>query len=91
MGRLEEAVAELGRARALVPDNREAAFELARSLYRLGRLQEVRHLLEEVISQGVSESRFHFLLGRACYELKDLPCGKRETERAEAIKDANEP
>jgi len=85
--RLEQSIEQLKRAAKLNPNSVEAYFEQARSLYRLGRLDEARRVLAEALEHQLQDSRLHFLLGRICYEQGDRACGDKHTALSQQDRD----
>lgn len=86
-GRLEESLEPLRSALQLSGGRSpEALLELARSLYRLGRLPHARSELEAGLKRVDPDPRLHHLLARVCYEQGDAECGGRHSRLSEELR-----
>jgi tetratricopeptide (TPR) repeat protein len=89
-GKLEKSIQVLKKAASLSPNDGESAYELGKSYYRIRNYPESRHALQEAIRLNPSDSRFHYLIARVCYESSDQECGDRHSRLAAALNQTGE-
>jgi tetratricopeptide (TPR) repeat protein len=68
MGRHEEALSHLDRARQLKPDDLEVSLRRSAALYALGRLDESAQVCEEAIAAGAPYAAFHAQLAQIRFD-----------------------
>jgi tetratricopeptide (TPR) repeat protein len=84
-GRVEAALVDLERARAMGPPDGRTLVSLGRCLTKLGRLEEARQVLDEAVALVPGLAPAHYEKGFAVDQMGDLLAARQSYQRAMAL------